>query len=68
MSSEEKSKIAHRCGEERVWWNKLRAAVVRSTFGSENVQNTSAPDRSLQCPCRKNARRCGEMYMFESKC
>ena len=41
---------------------KLRAAVARSTFSSENVQNTSALDHFLPFRCRKIARRCGEKY------
>ena len=38
---------------------KLHAAVARSAFPSENVQNMSAPDRFLKLRCRKIARRCG---------
>ena len=39
---------------------KLHAAVVKSTFSSENVQNTSAPKHFLLFSRRKNVRRCGE--------
>ena len=46
------------CGPRRN--QKLHAAVARSAFSSENVQNTSAPDRFLKFRCRKLARRCGE--------
>ena len=47
---------------------KLHAAVARSAFSSENVQNTSAPDHFLQFRCRKIARGCGEKHMLKSKC
>ena len=47
---------------------KLRAAVARSTFSSENVQNTSAPDHFLPFRCPKIARRCGEKHISKSKC
>ena len=53
------------CGQRRN--QKLHAAVAKSTFPSENVQNTSAPDRFLQCWCRKIARRCGEKRVSKSK-
>ena len=45
---------AESCGQRRN--QKLHAAVAQSTFPSENVQNTSAPDLFLQCWCRKIAR------------
>ena len=38
---------------------KLHAVVARSTFRSENAQNTSGSDRFWQLRCRKSARRCG---------
>ena len=47
---------------------KLNAAVARSTFVSENVQNTSALDHFLKFGCRKNARRCGEKRISKWKC
>ena len=47
---------------------KLHAAVARSTFWSENVQNTSAPDHFLKLRCAKIARRCGEKHILKSKC
>ena len=53
---------AESCGE-RIN-QKLHAAVVKSTFGSENVHNTSAPKHFLKFRCRKNARRCGEMHIW----
>ena len=47
VSGESKSRLvkaagAESCGQRRN--EKLHAAVARSTFSSENVQNTSAPD------------------------
>ena len=40
----------------------------KSTFWSENVQNTSAPKHFLLFSRRKNARRCGEKHMWPWKC
>ena len=40
---------AESCGQRRN--EKLHAAVARSTFSSENVQNTSAPDHFLKLRC-----------------
>ena len=47
---------------------KLHAAVAKSTFASQNVQNTSVSDHFLKFRCRKNARRCGEKRICKSKC
>ena len=47
---------------------KVHAAVARSTFRSQNVQNTSAPDRFWKLRCRKSARRCGAKHISKSKC
>ena len=47
---------------------KLHAAVAKSTFGSQNVQNTSAPKHFLKFRCRKIARRCGEKHILKWKC
>ena len=47
---------------------KLHAAVAKRTFGSENVQNTSAPKHFLLSWCRRIARRCGEKHIMKSKC
>ena len=38
---------------------KAHAVVARSTFRSQNVQNTPAPDHFWKLRCRKSARRCG---------
>ena len=46
---------------------KVHAVVARSTFPSQNVQNTSAPDRFWKLRCRKSARRCGAKHISKSK-
>ena len=52
------------------FWNveNLHAAVARSAFWSENVQNLSGSDHFLKFRCRKIARRCGEKHICKSKC
>ena len=47
---------------------KLHSAVARSTFASQNVQNTPFSDHFLKWGCRKMARRCGAKYICKSKC
>ena len=47
---------------------KIHAVVARSTFPSQNVQNTSASDHFWKLRCRKSARRCGAEHMSKSKC
>ena len=48
---------------------KVHAVVARSTFPSQNVQNTPAPDHSWQLRCGKSAlRRCGAKHISKSKC
>ena len=47
---------------------KVHAVVVRSTFPSQNVQNTPGPDHFWQLRCRKSARRCGAKHISKSKC
>ena len=44
------------------------AAVAQSTFASQNVQNTSAPEQFLKIRCPKMARRCGGKRVCKSKC
>ena len=46
----------------------MHAVVARSTFRSQNVQDTSAPDHFCQLRCRKSARRCGAKHISKSKC
>ena len=47
---------------------KVHAVVARSTFRSQNVQNTSGPDHFWKLRCRKSARRCGAKQISKSKC
>ena len=47
---------------------KVHAVVARSTFPSQNVQNTSASDHFWKLRCRKSARRCGAKHISKSKC
>ena len=42
--------------------------MARSTFPSQNVQNTPMSDHFLKLRCRKNARRCGAKHISKSKC
>ena len=57
-----KSRLAKAAGAEpagQMSDEKLHAVVARSTFRSENVQNTSASDHFWKLRCGKSARRCG---------
>ena len=47
---------------------KAHAVVARSTFASQNVQNTPGADHFWQLRCRKSARRCGAKHICKSKC
>ena len=47
---------------------KLHAAVARSTFASQNVQNTPCSDHFLKLRCQNIAGRCSEKGIFKSKC
>ena len=47
---------------------KVHAVVARSTFRSQNVHNTPAPDHFWKLRCRKSARRCGAKHISKSKC
>ena len=47
---------------------KVHAVVARSTFPSQNVQNTRGADHFWQLRCRKSARRCGVKHISKSKC
>ena len=46
---------------------KVHAVVARSTFPSQNVQNTSASDHFWKLRCWKSARRCGAKHISKSK-
>ena len=47
---------------------KGHAVVARSTFPSQNVQNTPLSDHFWKLRCRKSARRCGTKHISKSKC
>ena len=47
---------------------KLHAVVARSTFRSQNVQNTPVSDHFWKLRCQKSARRCGAKHISKSKC
>ena len=47
---------------------KLHAVVARSTFASQNVQNTPGADHFWLLRCRKSARRYGAKHISKSKC
>ena len=64
-----KSRLAKAAGAEPAGHRsdeKLHDVVARSTFPSQNVQNTSASDRFWKLRCRKNARRCGAKHISKS--
>ena len=42
--------------------------MARSTFRSQNVQNTPVSDHFWKLRCRKSARRCGAKHISKSKC
>ena len=46
---------------------KVRAVVARSTFPSQNVQNTPYSDHFWKLRCRKSARRCGAKHIWKLK-
>ena len=46
----------------------MHAVVARSTFPSQNVQNTRGSDHFWKLRCRKSARRCGAKHISKSKC
>ena len=47
---------------------KVHAVVARSTFRSQNVQNTPFSDHFWKLRCWKSARRCGAKHISKSKC
>ena len=47
---------------------KVHAVVARSTFPSQNAQNTLLWDHFWKLRCRKSARRCGAKHISKSKC
>ena len=66
-----KSRLAKAAGAEpagQMRDEKLHAVVARSTFRSQNVQNTPLSDHFWKLRCRKSARRCGAKHISKSKC
>ena len=47
---------------------KVHAVVARSTFRSQNAQNTPFSDHFWKVQCRKSARRCGAKHISKPKC
>ena len=47
---------------------KVHAIVARSTFRSQNAENTPFSDHFWKLRCRKSARRCGAKHISKSKC
>ena len=47
---------------------KVHAVVARSTFRSQNVQNTTCSRHFWKLRCQKSARRCGAKHISKSKC
>ena len=66
-----KSRLATAAGAEpagQMRDEKLHAVVARSTFPSQNVQNTSGSDHFWKLRCRKSTRGCGAKHISKSKC
>ena len=66
-----KSRLAKAAGAEpagQMRGEKLHTVVARSTFPSQNVQNTPGSDHFWKFRCRKSARRCGAKQISKSKC
>ena len=66
-----KSRLAKAAGAEpagQMRDEKLPAVVARSTFRSQNVQNTPCSEHFWKLRCRKSARRCGAKHSSKPKC
>ena len=66
-----KSRLAKAAGAEpcgHIRDEKLHAVVARSTFPSQNVQNTPGSEHFWKLSCWKSARRCGAQHISKSKC
>ena len=64
-----KSRLAQAAGAEpsgQMRDEKLHAVMARSTFRSQNVQNTSCSERFWKLRCRKSARCCGAKHISKS--
>ena len=65
-----KSRLAKAAGAEpagQMRNEKLHSVVARSTFRSQNVQNTPCTDHFWKLRCRKSARHCGAKRISKSK-
>ena len=65
-----KSRLAKAAGAEpagQMRHEKVHAVVARSTFPSQNGQNTRGADHFWKLRCRKSARRCGAKHISKSK-
>ena len=65
-----KSRLAKAAGAEpagQMRHEKVHAVVARSTFPSQNGQNTRGSDHFWKLRCRKSARRCGAKHILKSK-
>ena len=70
-SAGSKSRLAKAAGAEasgQMRDEKVHAVVARSTFPTQNVQNTPTSDHFWKLRCRKSARRCGAKHISKSKC
>jgi len=70
-SARSKSRLAKAAGAElagQMRDEKLHAVVARSTFPSQNVENTPGSDHFCKLRCRKSARRCGAKHTSKPKC
>ena len=70
VSGESKSRLgkaagAESCGERSN--QKLHAALARSTFSSQHVQNTSGSDHLLKFRCRKNCTPHFQVNMYKTR-
>ena len=66
-----KSRLAKAAGAEpagQMRDEKVHAVVARSTFPSQNVQNTRGSDQFWKLRCWKSARRCGAKHISKSNC
>ena len=66
-----KSRLAKAAGAEpagQMRDEKLHAVVARSTFASQNVQNTWCSEHFWKLRCRKSAGCCGAKHISKSKC
>ena len=64
-----KSRLAKAAGAEpsgQMRDEKLDTVVARSTFGSQNVQNTPFSEHFWKLRCRKSACRCGSKHISKS--